>query len=626
MSATIYFASADGPDQPVAESLARALTRYGRRGAIRITRAGDPAAADWFLLLASPQSANDPVVNTAIQHRLAATGVERLLVVVTAGIWEWDSAQNALSTESSAVPEALRHAFPTEPRHMLYQGDRTHRPAPRDPLFLDQVAEIVAPVLGTTKDDLAGEDVRRQRRTRSLTRIGSGVLATLLVLAGAGSVLAVQGAAAADHARADAEQARDDADSRRLAALAQHVASTDGALARLLAIEAWRISETDQARAALALAVEVSGEWEVTTVSEDVTRLIGHASSPVDIALSDTHVATIDVASALRIWPLGPPASPTQVDSVSGLADLAWSHDGETLAAAGGRVHLFSADGQALGFTGPRAPASIIGAWGDAGFVTGGDSIALVEERRVVAERPVSELGFTDRAVFVGGDRSGDRILAGSAAGQVVLLDAGLQPIAQWQFAVAIDQFGERDSMRPLAWDGDTRVVLPPDNATILGPILSQGAPDAQDGAIAGVYDAQTGEAIEPLISAGYMPLPATSAVFLPDGSAIAITPGGLESPPAFGGTETAPDLTGVPLPLRAELVRSSPDGSWLAVAGSSEEASLLRIGGTDSTESDDPVVRACAAAGRNLTDAEWAIYLADREYRTTCDGFGGPK
>lgn len=628
MSAIVYLAGGEGPDRPLADALARAIARFGPRGAVRVTRTGDPAAADWFLLLASPESASEPAVHAAIRTRLAAVGVERFQVVVTAGVWEWDGTHGALSAESTAAADVLRSAFPVEPRHMVYQGDRMQAPAPRDPVFLDQVAEIVAPVLGTTKDNLAGDDVRRQRRTRRLARIGAATLAGLLVLAGAGGILSVQGAAAADEARADAEKARDDADSRRLAALAQQVAGTDGALARLLAIEAWRISETDRAAEALALAAEVSGEWEVTTVSDDVTRLIGHASYPVDIALSDAHVATIDVVSALRIWPLGEVSSPTRIDSVHGLVDLAWSHDGSTLAAAGGRVHLFSADGEALGFTGPRAPASVIGAWGESGFVVGGDSIALVEGGGIAAERPVADLGFTDRAVFVEGNRAGDRILVGSAAGHVALLDADLRPVAQWQFSVAVDQFGERDSVRTLAWDGGDRVVLPPDNATILGPILTQGGPDAQDGAIAGVYDAHTGEAIEPLVSPGYMPLPASSASFLPDGSAIAVTPGGLESPPALGGTEAAPDLTDVPLPLRAELVRTSSDGAWLAVAGTSEEANVLRLGVAESTEStagDDPVARACAAAGRNMSASEWAIHLPDRPYRATCEGFEAP-
>ncbi|GAA3944166.1 hypothetical protein [Microbacterium soli] len=625
MSATVYLAAADGPDQPLADALVRALPRYGRRGAVRVTRAGDPGSADWFLLLASPESARDAAVTTAIRQRLAAVGVERLQVVVTTGTWEWDSARGELSAGSTAAPEPLRTAFPAEPRHMPYRGDRMHPPAPRDPVFLDQLAEIVAPVVGTTKDDLVGEDVRRQHRVRRLTRIGAAALAVLLVVAGAGGVLAVQGAAAADRARAEAEAQRDDADSRRLAALAQQVAGADGALARLLAIEAWRIAETDQARDALALAAEVAGDWEITTTSDDVTRLIGHASRPIDIALSETHIATVDATSMLRIWPLGEVSSPVQTESSSGLVDLAWSHDGETLAAAGGRVHLFGADGGALGFAGPRSPASVVGTWGESGFVAGGDSVALIEDGRVIAERAVAELGFTDRAVFVEGDRTGERVLAASAAGQVALLDAGLQVVAQWQFTVTVDQFGERDSARTLAWDGDARVVLPPDNETILGPVLRQGAPDAQDGAIAGIYHAHTGEALEPLISTGHLPLPAASAVFLPDGSAVAITPGGLESPPAFGGTASAPDLSGVPLPLQAELVRTSPDGAWLAVSGAGEEVHLLRIGGSPPEESDDPLVRACAAAGRNLTDAEWAIHLPDRPYRATCDGFDAP-
>src|SRR5699024_6760732 len=41
-----------------------------------------------------------------------------------------------------------------------------------------------------------------------------------------------------------------------------------------------------------------------------------------------------------------------------------------------------------------------------------------------------------------------------------------------------------------------------------------------------------------------------------------------------------------------------------------------------DPADAGDPLTRACAAAGRNLTVAEWAIYLPDREYRATCEGF----
>lgn len=622
MTTTIFLSTAGEQDRPIADALVAALTRFGRRGSVRVLRDGDPASADWFLLLASPDSATDGAVVAAVEQRLAAVGVERLQVVVTAGTWVWDSHDQRVHASSTAVPAPLREAFPVEPRHMVYRGQRGVRPASRDPLFLQQVAEIVAPVLGTTKDDLTGEDVRRQRRTRTLTRIAAASLAGLLVLAGAGGILAVQGAAAADRARAHAETERDRADSRRLAALASQVANSDGALARLLAVEAWHIAETDQARAALDLAADVSGGWEVTTVADDVRRLIGHTSHPVDLELSNTRAASIDTSSVLRIWDLEETSSAIEVDSVFGLADLAWSHDGSTLAAAGGRVHLFDQEAEPLGFAGQRGVAHLVGPWGASGFVAGGDSVALTEGRSVVAERTVAELGIDARLAFAAGSEDAERILVASEAGEVALLDPELDVIERWQFSVAVDQFGERDSMSVLAWDGADGVMLPPDNESVLGPIMgTDGAPTAQDGAIAGVYDALTGEAIAPVLSTAYLPLPATSGTFLPDGSAIALTPGGLESPPTFGGTEDAPDLSAVPLPNGADTVRVSPDGSWLAVTGADPEANLTQLAG-EPEDSGDPVARACSAAGRNLTEAEWAIYLPDREYRATCEGF----
>jgi len=685
MTTTVHLTAAGPADQPLAEALARAMPRLGRRGAVRVTRVGDPAAADWFLLLASPEAAVDPAVDEAIRRWLATSGVERLLIVVTAGTWEWDAREGALSARSTAVPESLRRAFPVEPRHMVYPGARGARPSVRDPLFLEQVAEITAPIVGTTKDDLAGEDVRRQRRTRRLTRAGAGVLAALLLVAATGGVVAQQSAAAADQARQDAEQARNDADSRRLALLSQQVAGTDGALERLLAVEAWRIAETAEAAAALERAGMVADGWDPTPTTEDVRRLIGHQGHPMDLALSNSHAATVDTSSRLRIWDLHDLSSPVELPGFfGGLAGgLAWSHDGATLAVAGGRVHRFDVAGEDLGFAGPRAPASVAGPWGPSGFVAGGDSIALIADRQVVAERPTAELGFTDRTVFVSGSADGQLVLAASEAGQVALLDAELATVAQWQFTVAVDQFGERDSMRLLAWDGADRVVLPPDNATILGPILVDGEPDSQDNAIAGIYEVRTGAPVEPIRAEILDPLPATSAVFLPDGSAIALTPGGRESPPALGRTDAAADLSDLPLPAGAEIVRISPDGTWLATAGvGSAEAHLSRIargegeqrdggsateGSTDSgsasdsgegadnpdtgesgedadtpdpgetadsgegadtpdpgdpADAGDPLTRACAAAGRNLTVAEWAIYLPDREYRATCEGF----
>lgn len=627
MTATVHLAAA-GADRALAEALTRAIPRSAGRGRVAVHSSGDPARTDWFLLLASPEAAADPVVAEVLRARLEAVGTERMQVVVTAGTWEWDAAAGGLSASSTAAPEALRRAFAAEPRHMVFHGERGHEPSLRDPLFADQVAEILAPIIGTTKDDLAGEDVRRQRRTRTLFR--AGIAALVLLLAGAltGGIVAVRGTAAAEAARAEAQQQRDDADSRRLAALAEQTASEDGALSRLLAVEAWRVSPTEQAGVALARAAQVADGWTEVAGSSEVRRLLGHATRPVAMDISVNSIATVDTAGIVRIWPVAQAADPVVVNTQQGLADVAWSHDGNTLGAAGGRVHLFAENGMATGFTGPRAPVSVIGPWGESGFVAGGQSVVLVADGQLLTERAGSELGLSEDVIFVRGDHSGERIVAASRSGEVVVLDADLEPVASWRLRVAADQFGERDSERLLAWDERETVIMPPDNATILGPIMGPGGePDPQDNAIAGAYDLLTGQALEPLVSAGYLPLPATSATFLPDGSALAITSGGLESGPSLAATAAAPNLPEIPLPERADLLRVSPDGVWLAVAGTSPEVHLVQISGGESEpaseEAEAPEAQACRAAGRNLTPAEWNIYLPDRQYRAICEEYG---
>lgn len=622
MSVTVFLSSSPGNDELLADELARAIPRVRRRGGIQVIRDGDPAEADWLLFLASPESSRDPDVTAQLTRWLEVKGVERFQVVVTAGSWHWDAEANEIARESSAAPQMLRRAFPAEPRHLEFRGDRGARPTSRDPLFLDQVAEITAPMLGTTKDALTGEDVRRQRRTRTLTKAAAGALSVLLLIGVAGAVVSVNRAEASRESRAIALQQRDDSESRRLAALSGQVVNDDGALARLLAVEAWRISETAEARQALTEAAQVTGDWDVMTTSESVSRLIGHAFHPMSLDFSETHVATVDAGSTLRIWTLHDVQLVAEVGGTFGMENVAWAHDGSVVAAAGGRVHLFTAEGQPLGFAGPRSPAALVGAWGANGFVAAGGSIAVIQDREVLVERPLTDIGLTTPPVFVEGSADGERVLVASESGQIAFLDADLDVVHQWEFTVAVDQFGAGDSASVLAWDGRERVVLPPDNDRIRGPILDPASgPDPQDNAIAGIYDARTGEGIEPLISDGYFPVPATSGAILADGSAIAISPGGLEAPPAFGQTSTGLDLSVIPLPERANLIGVSPDNRWLAVAGSSVEAFLVPLVEPDQRDdtSGDPTVQACAAAGRFLSEAEWAMYLPDRDYQPGC-------
>lgn len=105
------------------------------------------------------------------------------------------------------------------------------------------------------------------------------------------------------------------------------------------------------------------GAWEITTSSDSVTRLIGHTTRPMHMALSTTHEATVDAASMLRIWPLIESDRLVEISNHTGMGDLAWSHDESILASANGRVQLVDREGASLCFAGPRAPAALVGAW-----------------------------------------------------------------------------------------------------------------------------------------------------------------------------------------------------------------------------------------------------------------------
>ena len=638
---TLYLCSAGDADTRLAAEFESALPKYARRagGDVSVTRTGDPAEADWFLLIASPESAVEAAVDRAVRARVEGRGVQNLQVVVSAGEWWWDQQRDVLDeVRSTAAPAALHDAFGKEPRHLVYRGDRQRDVSLRNLLFAEQVAEVVAPIVGVTKDEIFGEEVSAQQRTRRLSIGTGGLLAVLAVGAVVGTFLAVVAANAADAERARAQAERDAADSRRLASQAAQVASGDGALARLLAVQAYEISPTDEAATALEEAAKTRGAWEVETTSEDVRRLIGHDRFAADIAMSAEQVATVDLNGRLRFWDLDSSGSPLEGPIANALS-IAFSGSGELLAAASGRgVELYDASGTPIDVIEVDGTPRLVAGWGEDGFVVSstvpnGESVSLVTADG--GGPSTQQLGLMGNIDFVGGSADGQRVLVGTTEGEVLILDTELAEQSRWQLVAAADQLGERDSLSVLAWDGDERVIMPPDNNEILGPTLGPGGPDPGNGAIAGLYEAGTGKAIEPItVDESLFPLPATAAAFRPDGSALAVSPGGLEAPPRIGTTAADIPVDEVPMPPEASRLAVSPDGAWLAVSGTDEAVNLVRIGESDETDdsassaSGTPAAQldaACEAAGRNLSEAEWAIYLPDREQAATCDAYDSP-
>lgn len=200
--------------------------------------------AEWFILLCSPAAAQSEWVNREVEHWKATRPVDRILPVVTDGHWEWDTEAGDLTTESDAVPPALRGVFTDEPRHLdLRWAHREEHLDLRDSRFRNAVAEIAAPLHGRTKDEIEGEDIRQHRRT---VRIAWSAATTLALL----TVISVVAGGFAVHNANRAEQRRVLAESQRLAGYSQNEPA-GSELGFLLAAQGYRMDANPVTEAAL---------------------------------------------------------------------------------------------------------------------------------------------------------------------------------------------------------------------------------------------------------------------------------------------------------------------------------------------------------------------------------------
>ncbi len=258
-----YSHSADGKLAPSLQAgLQRMAKPWNRRRALEVFRdqtglsvtphlwgaiTGALDTAQWFVLLASPESAASEWVGREIEYWLASRpdARERILPVVTGGVWDWAD-EGGFTAESTAVNPALHGVFTDEPLYLdlTWAKNAVHLDL-ESSRFREAVAQLAAPMHGTTKDELVGEDVRQFKIARRLRRGAEIGLATLTVGALIATVVAVQqrgeardqrNEAVAQRAAAEANAAQ--ARSRELAALALDTMADDPGLAPLIALEA----------------------------------------------------------------------------------------------------------------------------------------------------------------------------------------------------------------------------------------------------------------------------------------------------------------------------------------------------------------------------------------------------
>jgi WD40 repeat protein len=312
---------------------------------------------------------------------------------------------------------------------------------------------------------IAAEDARR-RQTRRLRVLAAAAAAFALLAGGL--------AAVTDDARDDAVHARDEALSRQIALDVRALRATDPGLAAQLAVVAYRIAPTSEARSAVidssivpagprylggpgSTAIALSAEGDLAAVTDSAERavqlytvagggfrrrgLVGLGDPGFEVyaaALSPDGrtLAAGDSNAEITLWDVADPDRPRRLgEPLRGpdgpIQTLAISPDGRELAAVGAGDGAFRWDvsdpgsPQAL----PLLPDSST-TWGVA-YDPRGEQVAVSDETGHVqlwdiSGRPAREhsLRIGDRAVFdVTFSPNGETLVAGSKSGALVAWD-----------------------------------------------------------------------------------------------------------------------------------------------------------------------------------------------------------
>jgi WD40 repeat protein len=242
-----YSHTADGKLSPALQSALHQFAKpWYRLRAIRVFRdksslSANPALwpsiqkalseSEYFLLMASPQSAESPWVTREVSWWLQNRSADKMLIIWTDGGLPWSENGNAPNWNRATAlsPQLIGH-FKEEPLYVdLRWAKSAENLSLRNSQFRDAILDIAAPLHNKPKDELDGEDVHQYRRARQLMWSAIAFLSILLIIAGTAALVAyqqrlkAQGAlktaeVARDAARAsekDARKARDDEDIQR---------------------------------------------------------------------------------------------------------------------------------------------------------------------------------------------------------------------------------------------------------------------------------------------------------------------------------------------------------------------------------------------------------------------------
>src|SRR2546430_2529898 len=131
------------------------------------------ARSRWFVLIASPKSADSPWVQREIAWWLTQRGTSQLIIALADGNVSWPPGAGDFDWQrTDALPaDVLRGTFKNEPlwvelRNLLQAmpvGEAKDVPVP-----LATLARVAGPIVGKDPADLLGDSVKYTRQTRRL--------------------------------------------------------------------------------------------------------------------------------------------------------------------------------------------------------------------------------------------------------------------------------------------------------------------------------------------------------------------------------------------------------------------------------------------------------------------------
>jgi WD40 repeat protein len=283
------------------------------------------ASSKYFVLLASRPAAGSSWVEKEVRYWLDHRDPERILIVVTEPdgevVWD-DQAVDFDWARTQVLPRCLSCAFRAEPRWPVLPRD----PDANKPQFRDAVVDVAATIHGRDRDEIFGEDVRRQKTAKRLSAVA---IVTLLIFLG----VAVGAAAIAVDQRDSARAAQRTSAARGMVSQADAARTRDPRLALQLGTAAYSLDPSAQTLPSLL--ETLSSTRHVSTLAAHEGRAGGIAVSPDGRTLasvgSDRLVVLWDISGGGEPVRIGEPLTghTGSVDAVT------FSPDGETLVTSG---------------------------------------------------------------------------------------------------------------------------------------------------------------------------------------------------------------------------------------------------------------------------------------------------